>query len=73
MLVTRFIKERYPNLPLNLFGHSLGSMIARIYLQNYDDEIEHLILTGTVTPYPLAPVGGLFSAHCGLLFWKIRP
>ena len=70
VLVTRFIKERYPNLPLSLFGHSLGSMIARIYLQNYDDEIEHLILTGTVTPYPLAPVGVFLARIVVFYFGK---
>lgn len=70
VVVTRFIKEYYPNLPFSLFGHSLGSMIARIYLQNYDDEIDHLILTGTVTPYPLAPIGVFIAQIVVFYFGK---
>ena len=30
--VTDWIKERYPGLPVFLFGHSMGSMIVRSYL-----------------------------------------
>ena len=29
------LKKRYPDLPLFLFGHSMGSMIARLYLSKY--------------------------------------
>lgn len=51
-LVTRHIKQLYPQLPLYLFGHSLGSVFARCYIQKYDNEIEKLILSGTVNYVP---------------------
>ena len=39
VLVTRKLKERYPNLPVTLFGHSMGSMVVlsliHIYLYFY--------------------------------------
>lgn len=44
--VTDFIKEKYPNLDIYMFGHSFGSMIARLYLQKYDGEIKKLVLSG---------------------------
>ncbi len=48
MAVTNFIKKKNPNLPLYLFGHSMGSLIARMYIEEHDDEIKKLILSGTV-------------------------
>lgn len=45
--VTTFIKNKYPNLDVYMFGHSFGSMIARIYLEKYDTEIKKLVLSGT--------------------------
>jgi len=47
-LITDTIKNLYPGKPLCLFGHSLGSLFARCYLQEHDNEIEKLILSGTV-------------------------
>ena len=47
-LITQYIKERYPGKKLYLFGHSFGSLLARCYLQRHDDEIDKLILSGTV-------------------------
>lgn len=56
-LMTQAIKERYPNIPLYLFGHSLGSVFARCYLQAYDTEIDKLILSGTVNYVPGVSLG----------------
>lgn len=33
--ITTFIKKRYPNVPVNLLGHSFGSILARVYLQGH--------------------------------------
>ena len=35
--VTRWIREQYPELPLYLFGHSMGSLVVRCYLKRYPD------------------------------------
>lgn len=45
--VTSNIKKLYPNLPVILLGHSMGSFIARRYITKYADEIDGVILTGT--------------------------
>jgi len=47
-LISDTIKSLYPGKPLYLYGHSLGSLFARCYLQAHDNEIEKLILSGTV-------------------------
>lgn len=45
--VTLYIKEKFPKLPVYLLGHSIGSMVARKYIQKYDKDINKLILCGT--------------------------
>ena len=40
--ITRWIKEQYPGLPIYLFSHSMGTLVARNYIKKYDDEIKKL-------------------------------
>ena len=40
-------KEKYPDLPVFLFGHSMGSFIARCYLSKYSDLIAGAVISGT--------------------------
>lgn len=45
--VTELIKADYPEQKIILFGHSMGSLIVRNYIQKYDDEINKLIVCGS--------------------------
>lgn len=45
--VTLEIKKEYPDTPLFLLGHSMGSFLARSYIQRYSPEIDGVILSGT--------------------------
>ncbi len=49
--VSDLAKEQFPGLPLYLFGHSMGSLLARCYLKRFDDAIDGLFVCGT----PFAP------------------
>lgn len=40
-------EKKYPGLPQFLFGHSMGSFLARRYLQKYGDSIDGAILMGS--------------------------
>lgn len=55
--MTLLLKERYPGLPLSLFGHSMGSLIVRCYLKKYDADIDALIISGCVSYNPGAKAG----------------
>lgn len=48
-----YFKKEYPGLPLYLFGHSMGSLVVRKYLQHYDDTIDKLIVCGSPSRNPL--------------------
>lgn len=55
--LSRFIRGQFPGLPLFLVGHSFGSILGRLYLQQHDDLLNGLILTGTADYVPFVPVG----------------
>ena len=45
--VTRWIREQYPELPLYLFGHSMGSLAVRCYLKRYPDVPDGVFVCGS--------------------------
>lgn len=63
--VTKFIKKKYPNLKITLFAHSMGSLVARMYIQDYDDMIDKLILCGAPTYNPFSLLGSLLAKISG--------
>ena len=46
-LTVHHIKQSYPNLPLFLLGHSMGSFLLQNYLVNCNPEINGVILSGS--------------------------
>ncbi|WP_297688711.1 alpha/beta fold hydrolase [uncultured Anaerococcus sp.] len=59
-MLSKYLKAAYPDQKLFMLGHSMGSMIARLYLRKNDKLIDKLILTGTVPGNAFAPVGVFF-------------
>ena len=59
--ITLWIKEEYPNLPVYLLGHSMGTLVARNYIKKYDNEIKKLILTGPPCKNPAVDIGLLLA------------
>lgn len=61
------VHKRYPSLPLFLFGHSMGSFVARLYLSEYSNETDGVILCGSCGPNPLAKAGIAAASAVSLL------
>ncbi len=56
------MKELYPQKNYVLFGHSMGSLVARCYAKKYDSYLNKLILCGSPAKNPLVSVAlGLTS------------
>lgn len=51
--LTGIIKSEHPELPVFLIGHSMGSLLSRLYASRYGDELKGLVLTGTGRANPL--------------------
>lgn len=45
--IYNFIKKENENLEINLFAHSMGSMISQCYIQKYPEHFSKVILSGT--------------------------
>lgn len=45
--LTKLVKKEYKDLPYFLFGHSMGSFIARCYMYKHGDKIDGFIIMGT--------------------------
>ena len=54
--VTDYLSARYENLPITLFGYSMGSMVVRLYLKDYEDKIDKLIVCGSPSKNALSGV-----------------
>lgn len=63
--ITLYIKEKYPNKEITLFGHSMGSMVVRKYIKKYDKDIDKLIVCGSPSKNPLVNVAILLAKTVG--------
>ena len=58
--ITEYITEKFKDKKIILFGHSMGSMIVRKYMEKYDDKIDGLIVCGSPSENKLAKLGLFF-------------
>lgn len=71
--ITKYIKNKYPNLKVNLFSHSMGTLVARNYLKKYDEEISKVILCGPPTKNNLASLGVIIAKVLNIFYKKNTP
>lgn len=65
--LTIHLKNQYKPKKFILIGHSMGSLLSRRYLQEYEKEIDILILCGSPSPYFGTTLGILFLKLCKIL------
>ena len=63
--MNRYLRDSYPALPLVVFGHSMGSFIARLYVLKHPHSEVGAIFHGTGGPNTLIPLGRLVAAVNG--------
>lgn len=57
--VTEYLKSEYPGLKLTLLGHSMGSLVVRCYMKQYDQAVDGLIVCGSPSKQVGARAGRL--------------
>ena len=59
--VSLYMKKHHPNVPFHLFGHSMGSLAARMYASKYDTFISSLIVCGSPSKEKFLSLGKLLA------------
>lgn len=59
--VNRMMKEKFPGLPLILFGHSMGSLAVRAFASKHDDCMDMLIICGSPSKNPARVMGKILA------------
>lgn len=62
LLIVEMIKKEYPNLPIFLFGHSMGSFVVQRFSQLHGKKINGIILCGSAKQATLPLNFGIFYA-----------
>lgn len=71
--ITNFIKQKYPNLDVILFSHSMGTLVARNYLKKYDKDISKVVLCGAPTQNKMAGFGLKLAKFLNIFYKKTTP
>ena len=60
-MVHDYIQKQYPTLPYILFGHSMGSFLARTYAAKYGENIDAFIFCGTAGKNPILGIAKMIA------------
>ena len=63
--MTDILKEKYPEVPVFLLGHSMGSFLLREYMTKYSDKLAGAIISGTAGPDNPTALGKALAAVIG--------
>lgn len=66
--VNRDIRERFPDLPLILLGHSMGSLAVRAFAAEHDDCMDMLIVCGSPSNRKAGSIGRVIANVEGRIF-----
>jgi alpha-beta hydrolase superfamily lysophospholipase len=65
--LTRIMKNRYPNLPYIIIGHSMGSFMLRRYLMQFGTDVDAAVILGTGNQSMGVVCAGIAAARVALM------
>lgn len=68
--LTKAYKEKYPDLPFIIFGHSYGSFLTQAYIERYPDNPCAAVLCGSAYLHNASSFGGKVVSSLNCLFGK---
>lgn len=60
--MNKYLRTEFHGLPLVLLGHSMGSFIARLYVEKYPYTVTGAVIHGTAGPNKILPLGKALTA-----------
>ncbi len=66
--VTVELRKRWSDVPLILFGHSMGSLVVRMYTKTYDKDIDMLVVCGSPSKNDFLRAGKCIASAQNRLF-----
>lgn len=60
----KLIKGKYPDLPLVMMAHSMGSFVTQGYIEKYSKTIDKCVLIGSNGKNPLVKIGKALTKIC---------
>lgn len=72
--ITKYYKEKYPNLKYFIFGFSYGSFITQSYIEKYGDLIDGAVIAGSNMKKDLEVyMGAIVTNFCNMIGKEDRP
>ncbi len=71
--VTEYVHDLYPDLEITLFSHSMGTLVARCYMQKYDKYLKNLILCGPPTQNTMASLAVVIAKFLKPFYTEKKP
>lgn len=68
--IREYIAEVFKDVPVYLFGHSMGTIISRVLLETEGDKYQKVALSGYVNPNPVAGIGAALVSIISLFKGK---
>ncbi|MBE6599679.1 MAG: alpha/beta hydrolase [Ruminococcaceae bacterium] len=63
--MTDLLREKFPNLPVFVLGHSMGSFVLRAYIEKYPKKANAAIISGTAGPGSPAGIAKILAKLIG--------
>lgn len=64
---TVYIKNNFPDYPIVLIGHSMGSLMVRAVMKYYDEDYDKVFILGTPANYAIKAFGMLLAELIGMI------
>lgn len=71
--ITELLESKYPSLKISIFSHSMGTLVSRNYLKNYEEHIDRIVLCGPPTENKFAGFAIFLAKISGPFHAKYKP
>ena len=71
--ITEHLENKYPSLKISIFSHSVGTLVSRNYLKDYEEHIDRIVLCGQPTENKFVGLAIFLAKICSIFYGKYKP